>query len=766
MARILIILLVAISAALFFFGGSPPVEVQVTRSDFPPRQQLREAAWQQDQWLFVYAAKDPAQLERYQRILAEFEKNPPRRRTFEVRSLTDTPDSLLGKYPTLLVGTGWPAHWLEQLSGLPGIDLQPNMFSLGKESFGAPSDLLKTMFLPNPWQPDLPLHLITGNSDEALLALLEDENEQDWSSLFWSGWGYELRQQQQIRYLGFFNDTSWVMDRETHYEFEPQAQLALESPHARFWTYDDTRIAADQARLMEQFGQQYEVIRSFTQGEDVPQLQWYFYPTVERKALRTTKMEQAHSDPKSLTVHLIHNAYFRGEEWGEQYRPLLRHWVGQPTTHALEEGLLLQWGENIRGRSWQEWASDLIASNSIFPLDQLFDNEALRREASLLTRFTAALWVDFLLQEWGQEQFLDQYLSWEGNASELSHLWPLWQQYLQQFQIAEKKTSTAYHGPFLKGFTLAHEGYRIFNGYGSANARQSIATLSALGNEAIAIVPYSYMRNPERPTPIPVATGAGGENDEAVLFSHFSAQDLGGFTLLKPQIWIGSGWPGDINFTTDEDWQAFFDYYGNWIKHYAFLAELYGFDALCIGTEMKQTTLKRPNEWRQLIREIRSIYRGTLTYAANWGEECEKLAFWSDLDFIGINCYYPLSKSDNPTDEELQNGVDRIMAKLERTHQKADRPVWFTEIGYRSAQHPWKSPHAEAEQRPVDENGQARCYEIMLGAVQQNEWIKGLFWWKWSAYLPHNEDWGRGYMPYDKAAEAVLARYYSNWEGQ
>ena len=41
--------------------------------------------------------------------------------------------------------------------------------------------------------------------------------------------------------------------------------------------------------------------------------------------------------------------------------------------------------------------------------------------------------------------------------------------------------------------------------------------------------------------------------------------------------------------------------YGVFILHYARLAERLGIEALCIGTELRQTVGARPDEWRRLI---------------------------------------------------------------------------------------------------------------------------------------------------------------------
>lgn len=46
--------------------------------------------------------------------------------------------------------------------------------------------------------------------------------------------------------------------------------------------------------------------------------------------------------------------------------------------------------------------------------------------------------------------------------------------------------------------------------------------------------------------------------------------------------------------------------------------------------------------WRALIAAVRGVYRGPLSYAANF-DQVDEVGFWDALDAIGVNAYYPLS---------------------------------------------------------------------------------------------------------------------------
>jgi hypothetical protein len=225
--------------------------------------------------------------------------------------------------------------------------------------------------------------------------------------------------------------------------------------------------------------------------------------------------------------------------------------------------------------------------------------------------------------------------------------------------------------------------------------------------------------------------------------------------MLKPQLW-GGGFTGEIAFTDEPAFARWFALYRRWLLHYARLAELHRVEVLVIGTELEGVS-GREADWRRLIADIRRIYSGRLTYAANWGLEFETLPFWDALDYLGVNMYYPLAapgETPGPDSPRLQALVGRFAALAAKHH----KPVLFTEVGYPSttmaAAEPWKEDNA-----PLDLELQRRCYETILTAFSAQPWFAGLYWWKWPSH-------GRG-TPYDgsfspiaKPAAEVVAHWY------
>ncbi|MCB0841406.1 MAG: hypothetical protein KDD99_32275, partial [Bacteroidetes bacterium] len=148
------------------------------------------------------------------------------------------------------------------------------------------------------------------------------------------------------------------------------------------------------------------------------------------------------------------------------------------------------------------------------------------------------------------------------------------------------------------------------------------------------------------------------------------------------------------------------------------------------------------------------------TYAANWGEEFENFTFAEELDFVGLNFYYPLSGKKNASERDLKKGLEKALEKVREKASEINRPVVLTEIGFRSIAHPWIQPHAEAEDRIKVERDQAMCYEVILDGLRGESWCKGTFWWKWPSQMEYAYQNPTSFTPCGKEAAEVLKKYY------
>ncbi len=309
----------------------------------------------------------------------------------------------------------------------------------------------------------------------------------------------------------------------------------------------------------------------------------------------------------------------------------------------------------------------------------------------------------------------------------------------------------------------------------------ALAPLAELNVNWIVQTPFGWMRRHDSPE-IRLRTDGGvfwGERDEGLEKTARWARELGIRTLLKPHLWLppGEKWRAELEMTSEEDWQRFFSDYRTFILHYARLAERVGMEGLVIGTELHRAAVLKPDEWRRVIREVRAVYSGRLTYAANWHREFEDVTFWDALDWIGVQAYFPLSTDDARTSlADLKAGWAPHLEALRRVQRKFGKPLLFTEIGYKSTpgatRQPWvwleRSGWAAAE---VDLGIQERAYTAFFETFWREPWFAGAYFWKWT---PVREALGPEFVllesrppgsdpdfsPQFKPAERVLRAWY------
>jgi ppGpp synthetase/RelA/SpoT-type nucleotidyltranferase len=232
--------------------------------------------------------------------------------------------------------------------------------------------------------------------------------------------------------------------------------------------------------------------------------------------------------------------------------------------------------------------------------------------------------------------------------------------------------------------------------------------------------------------------------------------------MIKPQIWVFKGeFTGKIEMENEADWNVFEASHNNFIMEYAALAEEVKAEIFCIGTELENFIKYRPEYWKKLIKKIRNIYKGKLTYAANW-DEFTRTPFWSDLDFIGVDAYFPVSENKTPTVEECLEGWKQHKNSIYDVHKTYIKPILFTEFGYRSVDFAGKQPWvSDRSLNQVNLEAQVNTTTALFEAFWHEDWFAGGFIWKW--FHKHNKAGGHEnaqFTPQNKPAEAVIKYYY------
>ncbi len=252
-----------------------------------------------------------------------------------------------------------------------------------------------------------------------------------------------------------------------------------------------------------------------------------------------------------------------------------------------------------------------------------------------------------------------------------------------------------------------------------------------------------------------------GEKTEGILASIEFARDRGLKILLKPHVWFWHGsFTGDFSLENEEDWQIFESNYENYIMHFAKLADSAGIELFCMGVEFENFVEQRPQFWNNLIQKVRTVYDGDLTYAANW-DNFKDIGFWQNLDYIGIDAYFPVSPNKTPNLFSLLNGWDNHFASIKNMHEQYNKPVLFTEFGYKSIDFTGKEPW-DPEDGDVNLTAQKNAYKAVFKKFWDKPWFAGGFLWKW--YANHSDVGGidnKDYTPQNKPVQEIIYKHFS-----
>ncbi|MFK7926217.1 MAG: hypothetical protein AB8H47_29985 [Bacteroidia bacterium] len=91
----------------------------------------------------------------------------------------------------------------------------------------------------------------------------------------------------------------------------------------------------------------------------------------------------------------------------------------------------------------------------------------------------------------------------------------------------------------------------------------------------------------------------------------------------------------------------------------------------------------------------------------------------------------------NPSLKALKKGWEPHFRRLKTTAQKWQKPIVFTEVGYRSSRdagiHPWEwEPKGEIPKEEISPKVQALCYQAMFERFWAEDWMEGVIIWKWT----------------------------------
>ncbi|MBK8870482.1 MAG: hypothetical protein IPN19_05425 [Elusimicrobia bacterium] len=290
--------------------------------------------------------------------------------------------------------------------------------------------------------------------------------------------------------------------------------------------------------------------------------------------------------------------------------------------------------------------------------------------------------------------------------------------------------------------------------------------LKATGANYVSVVVTQYMANGSASS---IARNASKTaTDQALISVINKIHNRGMKVMLKPHVDVvgETPWRGAI---TPNDPAAWFASYQTFIFGYATLAQANRVERFCVGTELKSMTQGKTANWTTIINGVKARFSGSggLTYAANaalYNDEFTAIGFWNQLDYMGLDLYFPLTAMTNPSSDGLKAGWSyskdgvNILQTLADWKAYIDKDILITEIGYQSADGTNMRPFGiDAAFDPVE---QKQAYEAAFVALNNRSWIQGLFWWVWDPN-PNVDGYGdTGYSPQNKPALDVVLKNY------
>lgn len=764
-------LLIPLGFVLWFWAFRAPKSNG--HPDWPSRRELLRRDRSNPKPILIYGTGNPTVSARYKQLADSIDAETPWFE-FEIKADTEVKWEEIIQRRIYLIGTPKSNLLLQKILPQTPFRFEEGRFFIHDDVFPHPEDRLHFLY-PNPSNPKFPLFVVTGNTDQAILAGKSIEIRGD----------FQVFHGRKASLFGMYSQkptTRWEVDpaliRHLYFETKP----TLETQHYQFFGAQDQREVALFSKLATSREAAYSKISDFIQNKTPhPKFRYYLYKTFEDLGLATNEVNctthgfvrperfnrpAIETDPPTFEVSSVSDDFFICNNGLLDGRQLIRHALGKPKTIALELGLAMYFSQDWHKQGYQYWTYRLATSGYLPTLEELTDNEVLQTDSGLLFQPATGAFVAFLIEEWGREKFLEKYLSWKPNPAEINVLSGKFDAFARRekphfLTITQQiKRNYSEDTSFLKGFNFAHEGYGIYNGYISRQATESISALKNIGSNTIAVIPYSFMRDPKKPSPLRFSHGADEENDEAVITVANHARELGMSVLLKPQVWIPKSWPGEVEMQTEADWETFFRYYERWIRHYALLAEMYQIPILCVATEFGKATKGHEDRWIALFKRLRSLYSGKMTVAANWDGGFDHKPFWDALDFIGINNYKTLSQKTNASDAELLAGAKTENAFFQAISDRFGKKIVFTEVGFTATDTPWIRPWEYADGKQVNLDHQKRSYQALLSALYQQPWLGGYYWWKWPSFLDYGGPNDPDFTPNGKPAEEVVREWF------
>ncbi|MHA1282023.1 MAG: glycoside hydrolase family 113 [Promethearchaeota archaeon] len=305
------------------------------------------------------------------------------------------------------------------------------------------------------------------------------------------------------------------------------------------------------------------------------------------------------------------------------------------------------------------------------------------------------------------------------------------------------------HIPFQKGMSFTTWGAYSFN---STQAKEEIIKMKEIGIEWIAVNIWWYQ---ESITSSEIYAGRWTDTAANItaFFKYIHSQGMK--ILFKPMLDPEDGnWRSNI--IASDEW---IKEYARFIKYTAEIAENGSVEIFSIGCEMGNWQTKS-DDVVALIEDVRKIFSGKLTYAANH-DSFWYIDWWDKVDIIGLDAYFPFTLSYNPSLEDMISVWNGFYDEFNKFQKKWQKPIIFAEIGCQNRDGCNIAPNDVKFTTKQDEDEFKMFYESFFKSkIWTAPWFKGAYWWIWDC-REIDELKDNGFTPQLPIIKSTLHKYYS-----
>ncbi|MFF7280478.1 glycoside hydrolase family 113 [Streptomyces griseorubiginosus] len=182
-----------------------------------------------------------------------------------------------------------------------------------------------------------------------------------------------------------------------------------------------------------------------------------------------------------------------------------------------------------------------------------------------------------------------------------------------------------------------------------------------------------------------------------------------------PLAWRGSLAPTDRT--------AWFRSYEAFLRPYLTLAARHHANTFVLGVEL--TSLEDDQHWRTLIAAARRLFRGELSYDANWDDYVSRHVP-VPVEHLGVDAYFPLpGLGDDATVAQIAAGWERWLDR--KSTGKLPRIV-LSEVGIIAEKGAYRHPAVWKGGGQPDFTVQKRWFEAACQVARDRD-MAGLYWW-------------------------------------